>query len=502
MKTSAVFSAVLSLLSLASTSSAHGHHHHHHKHSDSGTSSASVPPAFTPPQVFKNVNLVHIVSLEKNYVKESINVVIENIDKEAQSDYILPFTNEQLSRLGGLEVRDRKNAESGPFIVEPVKIELFGPNQYVRVRLPTPLAAGAQQTLGITYYLLSAYKPLPATIKQEEQQFLSYSFSAYCPSVYTTSKQKTEVKFASTNIPDYTKLPGSGDIKEFPQKQGSKLVYGPFDEKPAGALEPVQVRFEFNKPLIHVSHLERDIEISHWGGNVAFEERYDLEHRGANLSSLFNRVKWQQSQYYNPVTHALKEMKFPLRVGSADPYYTDVIGNVSTSRFRSNKREALLEIKPRYPLFGGWKYPFTIGWNSDAKNFLRKTATGGFVLNVPFLEGPKQAEGVEYEQVVVRLILPEGAENVKWTTGIPKSSISEAGVQIHKTFLDTIGRTALVIKGRNLVDDFRDRDLTVTYDYPLSAVLRKPIVVFSSAMTVFVSLWLLSLINLKFTPKK
>lgn len=126
MKTSAVFSAVLSLLSLASTGSAHGHHHHHHKHGDSGTSKAAAPAAFTAPQVFKNVNLVHIVSLEKNYVKESINVVIENTDKEAQSDYILPFTNEQLSRLGGLEVRDRKNAESGPFVVEPVEFESFG----------------------------------------------------------------------------------------------------------------------------------------------------------------------------------------------------------------------------------------------------------------------------------------------------------------------------------------------------------------------------------------
>jgi oligosaccharyltransferase complex subunit alpha (ribophorin I) len=210
-------------------------------------------------------------------------------------------------------------------------------------------------------------------------------------------------------VSDYTKLPGSGDIDEFPQKQGSKLTYGPFGEKPAGAIQPVSVRFEFNKPVIHVSHLERDIEVSHWGGNVAFEERYTLYHRGANLSSLFNRVKWQQSQYYQPNTFALKEMKFPLRVGSEDPYYTDVIGNISTSRFRSNKREALLEIKPRYPIFGGWKFPFTIGWNSDAKNFLKATVDGGFALNVPFLEGPKQPEGVEYEQVQVRVILPEGA---------------------------------------------------------------------------------------------
>jgi len=284
--------------------------------------------------------------------------------------------------------------------------------QYVRIKLPAALKAGAQQTLGISYFLLKAYKPLPASIKQEEQQFLAYSFSAYCASAYTTLKQKTEVKLPSANVPDYTKIPGSGDVKEFPVKAGTKLTYGPFGELPAGAVEPAQVRFEFNKPVSHVTELERDIEVSHWGGNVAFEERYTLIHRGANLSSQFNRVKWAQAVYYQPNTHALREMKFPLRVGSADPYYTDVIGNVSTSRFRSNKREALLEIKPRYPLFGGWKYPFTIGWNSDAKNFLRKTLDGRYVLNVPFLEGPKQPEGIEYEQVRVRVVLPEGAEYV------------------------------------------------------------------------------------------
>ncbi|KAK0618043.1 Ribophorin I [Bombardia bombarda] len=453
------------------------------------------------PQVFKNANLVHVISVEKNYVKESINVVIENIDKAAQDEYFIPFTADQVSRLGGVEVKDRKDATAGPFTAEVAEFDPTSDTQYLRIQLPTPLKSGAQQTLGINYYLLKAYKPLPAAIAQDEPQFLAYSFSAYAPSVYTTSKQKTEVKFPSTSIPDYTKLPGSGDIKEFPQKQGSKLTYGPFDEKPAGAVEPVEVRFEFTKPVTHISLLERDIEVSHWGGNVAFEERYTLYHRGANLSALFNRVKWSQSQYYNPNTYAIKELKFPLKVGSADAYYTDVIGNVSTSRFRSNKREALLEIKPRYPIFGGWKYPFTIGWNSDAKNFLRKLSGGGYVLNVPFLEGPKQVEGVEYEQALIRVVLPEGAENVKYYTTIPPSSISEVEVQTHKTFLDTIGRPAIVFKARNLVDDFRDRELVVTYDYPLSATLRKPLIVFASMMALFVSAWALGSVDLKFSSK-
>ncbi|KAK0733959.1 Ribophorin I [Lasiosphaeria miniovina] len=489
MKTSAVFSAVLSFVTFASTSSA------------ASSSHTDLPSTFTPPQVFKNANLVHVISLEKNYVKENINVVIENIDKAPQQDYFQPFTADQISRLGGVEVKDRKDASVGPFGAEVVVVDSKSDLQYLRIRLPTPLKPSAQQTIGITFHFLKAYNPLPASIKQEDTQFLSYSFSAYCPSAYTTSKQKTEVKFPSATVPDFTKLPGSGEVKEFPQKQGSKLTYGPFDEKPAGALEPVQVRFEFNKPVTHVARLERDVEVSHWGGNVAFEERYTIFHRGANLSSLFNRVKWAQSQYYQPATHALKEIKFPLRIGSADPYYTDVIGNVSTSRFRSNKREALLEIKPRYPLFGGWKYPFTIGWNSDAKNFLRTHSGNAYILNVPFLEGPKQPEGVEYEQVEVRVILPEGAENVKYSTTIPVSSITDADVVTHKTFLDTIGRTALVIKARNLVDDFRERELVVSYEVPLLASLRKPLIIFGSAVALFVTTYILGSLDFRFSSK-
>lgn len=490
MKTLAVFSAVLSLLACASAAP------------EEGTSQASLPSTFKPPQVFKNANLVHIVSLEKNYVKENTNVLIENIDKEAQDEYYLPFTGDQMSRVGGIEVKDRKDADLGPFTVEAVEFDPESDIQYYRIRLPTPLKPGGQQTLAISYYLLKAYRPLPATIKQDESQYLAYTFSAYAPSVYTTAKQKTEVKFPSSSKPEYTTLPGSGDVEEFPTKQGSKLTYGPFDEKPAGASEPVTVRFEFSRPVIHVSELERDIEVSHWGGNVAFEERHTLYHRGANLSEPFNRVKWAQQQYITPFSSALKEMRFPLQVGSVDPYYTDTIGNVSTSRFRSNKREALLEAKPRYPLFGGWKYPFTIGWNSDAKNFLRKLSGDSYVLNVPFLEGPKQPEGVEYGQVQVRVILPEGAENVKYYTTIPGASIIEADVEVHKTFLDTLGRTALIIKAQNLVDDFRDRELIVSYDYSLAASLRKPLLVFASMVGVFISAWILGGVEVKFSSKK
>ncbi|KAM4055159.1 ribophorin I domain-containing protein [Hirsutella rhossiliensis] len=490
MKSLSVASALLGLLATTVAGS------------QPSSSKVSLPAEFKPPQVFKNANLVHIISLEKNYAKEQINVLVENVSKGPQDEYFVPFTADQMARVGGFEAKDRKDADAGPFRADAIEYDPHSDVQYYRIRLPAPLKPGGQQTLGISFYYLKAYIPLPAAVKQDEQQFLAYSFSAYAPSAYPTSKQKTEIKAPSSAVPDYTKIPAKGDKEQHPQKQGSKLTYGPFDQEvPAGAVSPAQVRFEFTKPVTHVSNLDRDIEVSHWGGNVAFEERYTLHHRGANLSTPFNRVKWAQSQYFNPSSMAIKELRFPLQPGSVDPYFTDAIGNVSTSKFRSGKREALLELKPRYPIFGGWKYPFTIGWNSNTASLLRKTASGGYVLKVPFVEGPRQAEGVEYEHVNIRVLLPEGASNVEVYTGVPKTSITEISVGVHKTYLDTMGRTAVVVKARNLVDDFRDRDLIISYETSLVGMMRKPAIVFSSMLAVFAAAWAVGKVEVGFSKK-
>ena len=275
------------------------------------------------------------------------------------------------------------------------------PTQFYRITLPTPLAPSAELTLAISYHILSSLSPLPSSINQADKQYLLYTFSSYSPSAYTTQKQKTKIKFPTVDIPDYT---GS------PERQGSTFTYGPYENIPAGAEQEASVRYEFTKPIIHATRLERDIEVSHWGGNIAFEDRYWLTNRAASLANHFSRVTWASTQYYNPPTPAIKALTVPLKVGSLNPYFTDEIGNISTSRFRSNLWEASLELKPRYPVFGGWGFPFRIGWDANLKDFLRKEKEGeGYVLKVPFLEGPKMAEGVSYEKVELRVILPEGA---------------------------------------------------------------------------------------------
>ena len=87
------------------------------------TSRIILPTNFKPPQTFRNINLVHTINLEKSYPKESINVVIENIATTAQDEYFIPFTSRQMETIGGLEVKDKKDIESGLFEVKAVEFD-------------------------------------------------------------------------------------------------------------------------------------------------------------------------------------------------------------------------------------------------------------------------------------------------------------------------------------------------------------------------------------------
>lgn len=82
-----------------------------------------LPSTFKPPQVFKNANLVRTTNLDKAYPRDTINVIIENIDSKPQSEYYLPFETDLISRIGGLEVKDKKAAEKGNFKVEVVGLD-------------------------------------------------------------------------------------------------------------------------------------------------------------------------------------------------------------------------------------------------------------------------------------------------------------------------------------------------------------------------------------------
>ena len=82
-----------------------------------------LPNNFKPPQVFKNVNLVRSVNLDKGYVKETVNVVIQNTDAKSQNQYYVPFKAEVIGKVGGFEVRDKKDPEKPAFKSDVVEYD-------------------------------------------------------------------------------------------------------------------------------------------------------------------------------------------------------------------------------------------------------------------------------------------------------------------------------------------------------------------------------------------
>jgi len=130
-------------------------------------------------------------------------------------------------------------------------------------------------------------------------------------------------------------------------------------------------------------------------------------HTDNRLKEQFSRLQYTRNSYSSPPTHAITRLAMPLKYAARDAYYTDIIGNVSTSRYRPGRgtTDSHLEIQPRYPVYGGWNYTFRLGWNVDLEKVERISGTER-ILRVPFLEG---AENVQYKKFNINIILPEGA---------------------------------------------------------------------------------------------
>lgn len=98
-------------------------------------------------------------------------------------------------------------------------------------------------------------------------------------------------------------------------------------------------------------------------------------------------------------------------------------------------------------------------------------------------------------------MLTSACRDVKLFADIPGTALVEHSVDVYRTYLDTVGRTAVHIKARNLVDEFRDRDLIISYEVPFLVTLRKPFIIFSSMATVFVAAWLLGKLDVGISKK-
>ncbi|OXG13757.1 oligosaccharyltransferase complex subunit alpha (ribophorin I) [Cryptococcus neoformans Tu259-1] len=366
-----------------------------------------------------------------------------------------------------------------------------------------PLKNGDTTTLSLTHVLTHMSKPLPAEIDQREAQYLLFiTNSTYVDSWYPTDVERVKYR-APHIILSHTSVPDTYTRDSTVTKAGSSLTLGPFHSLPPTLnkhefeQQPLSVHYESKQPVIGIKTLKRSAEVSHWGANLNIQDEMSLVNIGPKLKGHFSRLAHQQSRFHaSTPPQVLTELPLRIPATAHSAYYYDTIGNVSTSHFRpgsiltqkaktSKARtsprtvDGLLELRPRYPLLGGWNYSFVVGYDMPLEDVLKSDqANGKNVLAVPFMTGIKD---VVVDDVELKIILPEGAKDVEVYTPFSVDSIEHS---LHKTYLDTTGRYAVTLRKARCTENHA-KTVYVTYSYPFSALMRKPLTVASVVAGLF-----------------
>jgi oligosaccharyltransferase complex subunit alpha (ribophorin I) len=72
-----------------------------------------------------------------------------------------------------------------------------------------------------------------------------------------------------------------GDPNYPSERSGDLIFYGPFYDIKSYAFSTCRFQYEYKPPILTLTQLARELEVSHWGGNVAVEEHFALKHDGA-----------------------------------------------------------------------------------------------------------------------------------------------------------------------------------------------------------------------------
>lgn len=169
----------------------------------------------------------------------------------------------------------------------------------------------------------------------------------YAASLYPVLSQEILLSLPSLKKIDYYTEKGATKIEK------SKAIrYGPFNGEYKE--EELRVHYELPQPLIYFPLVTRQIELSLFG-SIAITEHFDLKNNAAELEGEFDRVKYSSLTNYRQQGHIFRKLHTQLPRRAFDLYYRDIIGNVTTSLATREKQYVFFEVRPRFPVLGGWK---------------------------------------------------------------------------------------------------------------------------------------------------
>ncbi|KAF7301668.1 Dolichyl-diphosphooligosaccharide--protein glycosyltransferase subunit 1 [Mycena indigotica] len=444
---------------------------------------------------FENTAIVRTIELGGSLVQVTKTYAVKALESNA-NHYTIALSETEKRQTSWLEAKIKGQPQALTITERGVDSNGL---YLVDISLPQAPSVGSSTNIVVESVLTHSTYPWPETAAQNEEQSLKHETDLFVLSPYRSAVQRTKIKSPSPNIHSYTT---PENLQAFTHdatvtKSGATVTYGPYNNIPVSTDEEfvskqqkrVVIHYVYDFPVAEIPQLHRYAEVSHWGGNLNIEDHIHLRNSGPALKGHFSRLEHQTQTFYKrTLPHVIPGMTLHLPAGIRNTYYYDLNGNVSTSRLRTApsvprssqvRQYSVLELRPRFPIMGGWNYSFTLGWDSpleDSTGYDKRS--GKYILQVPVLT-PMPATVVNNAEVTI--ILPEGATDVEFATPFPATSSSQS---THVTYLDTVGRPAVTLNFKDLTEKHA-LPIYVSYKVPLSAHLKKPIAVAIAFLSIF-----------------
>lgn len=399
--------------------------------------------------------------------------------------YLTKYEHEHLSMLTASLVQEDDDSQELDLEITPLGALEFD-HDTIQYAIDVPMEKVKAVNLLVNAVFLHITSPLPKELEQGEHQMLLWNGDAEPRTPYATSSASVSIR---TPDPIIT-IDSSVESK----RNDNTVEFGPFNDVRAYTLEsqPVaqgRVHFTYSRPVIAFVDYKRHVEVSHWGDNMATQDSILLRNVGPKLKGHFSRSLHMINMHMNPLAERVSQVQsLPLYLpsGAKDVYFVDATGNVSTSSLSPTPKmlgmPRRLDIRPRFPVLGGWNYSFTVGWNermsqhgiarwNPAKPWRTRIA-------VPFLISPKTAA---IDVANLTIALPEGATDIQVMLPFQVDSMETS---TYPTYLDTVGRPIVSIS-RAKCSFMNSKVVFVEYTLPLSSYARKPLCVALAVLLVF-----------------
>jgi oligosaccharyltransferase complex subunit alpha (ribophorin I) len=210
-----------------------------------------------------------------------------------------------------------------------------------------------------------------------------------------------------------------------------------------------------------MSEVIREVDISHWSDSIGWEEGYSLRHAGASLTGPFSRdTDFSSEVKLASSSPCFQHLSASLPISATNIYYgldlqynvdaliflshiynmpvsddvccvlgSDQLGNISTSTLEPLRNSLRLNVSTRFPLCGGWKTQFYIGFSFLSSPPLSNSCVASSSLDVPphyVVDGTsgihtltlsdfilfRGEESLWVDDLVTTVILPEGATHI------------------------------------------------------------------------------------------